>query len=237
MGGSAPVIEARGLLKRYGSQQALAGVSLSAGRGELVAIAGPNGAGKTTLLSVLAGAQRPDAGTVSRAPSEIGWVPQQPSLYSKLTVAENLRLFARLEGVENVARTVADMIGQAGLAERADDPVAELSHGNRQRVNIAIGVLASPPVLLLDEPSAGLDPRQRGRLWEFVAGLAAERGTAVIYSTHDVREVEHHAHRVLAVADGELIFGGSPRELRELVGREDADLESAFVAFLEARGH
>src|SRR3954451_2070342 len=97
VGAMQPVLEARDLVKRYGEREALRGVSLSAEAGELVAIIGPNGAGKTTLLSILASIQKPDEGSVSRAPSEIGWVPQQAALYSKLTVAENLRLFARLE--------------------------------------------------------------------------------------------------------------------------------------------
>src|SRR5207248_1705182 len=102
-------------------------VSLSAGRGELMAIIGPNGAGKTTLLSILAGVQKPDAGTVSRAPRELGWVPQQAALYGKLTVAENLRLFARLERSPDVEDTVRRMLRQTGLEDRANDQVAELS--------------------------------------------------------------------------------------------------------------
>ena len=231
-----PVLEADGLVKRYGERVALAGVSLRVHRGERVAIIGPNGAGKTTLLSILAGVQRPDAGSVSRAPAEIGWVPQQAALYSKLTVAENLRLFARLEGIADPDAAVERMLAQAGLAERADDPVGELSGGNRQRVNIAIGLLADPPVLLLDEPSASLDPRQRERLWAFVLGLS-EAGTAVVYSTHDVSEADRHAHQVVVLADGERLFGGSPRELERAVGTSGLDFEAAFVAFLRQHGH
>ena len=98
----APMLEARDLTKRFGKREALRGVSVSAHRGELVAVMGPNGAGKTTLLSILAGIQRADSGTVSRSSREVGWVPQQPALYGKLTVAENLRLFARLEGAPDV---------------------------------------------------------------------------------------------------------------------------------------
>ncbi len=230
---------ADGIAKRFGAREALRGVSLRADRGELVAIIGPNGAGKTTLLSILAGIQRPDAGSVDREPNEVGWVPQQAALYGKLTVAENLRLFARLERLEDPDAAVAEMLALTGLDERADDLAAELSGGNRQRVNIAIGLLGRQDVLLLDEPSAALDPRQRERVWEFVLGLAA-RGTAVVYSTHDLQEAARHADRVVVLADGEVLFEGSPVALGEAVEREGgshSDFEEAFVAFLRHRGH
>jgi ABC-2 type transport system ATP-binding protein len=233
---AAPVLEATGLVKRFGSREALRGVSVSAGRGDLVAVIGPNGAGKTTLLSILAGIQRPDGGVVSREPAEVGWVPQQPALYGKLTVAENLALFARLEGVEDPRATVDRMLELTDLAERAGDQVAELSGGNRQRVNIAIGLLARPRVLLLDEPSAALDPRQRELLWTFILRLAAE-GTTVLFATHNIQEADRHATRLIVLADGELLFSGTPRELEALVGTPGLDLEAAFVEFLHQRGH
>ncbi|HEY7632410.1 MAG TPA: ABC transporter ATP-binding protein [Thermoleophilaceae bacterium] len=230
------VLEALDISKRFGEREALKQVSLDASRGELVAIIGPNGAGKTTLLSILAGIQRADGGSVSRPPGEIGWVPQQPAVYSKLTVAENIRLFARLEKCPDVEQVVERMLAQTGLEERRDDPVAQLSGGNKQRVNIAIGLLSAPEVLLLDEPSAALDPRQRERLWEFILDLAAE-GTTVIYSTHNVQEAERHAAKVVVLADGERLFSGSPRELEQIVGATDLDFEEAFVAFLHQHGH
>jgi ABC-2 type transport system ATP-binding protein len=229
------VLEANGLVKRYGDRTALRGVSLHASAGELVAIIGPNGAGKTTLLSILAGIQEPDEGSVD-TPGEIGWVPQQPALYAKLTVRENLDLFARLERVEDPGATVARMLELTDLADRADDQVGTLSGGNRQRVNIAIGLLARPEVLLLDEPSAALDPRQRARLWDFILRLAAE-GTTVVYSTHDVQEADRHAHQLIVLADGERLFDGSPRELERVVGGTGLDFEEAFVRFLHQRGH
>ena len=228
-------LRADGVSKRYGDRAALRDVSFTAGCGELVAIIGPNGAGKTTLLQIVAGALAPNAGAVSLAPAQVGWVPQQPALYAKLSVAENLRLFARLEKVPDVEASVARMLEQTGLAARAGDEVGRLSGGNQQRVNIAIGLLRSPAALLLDEPSASLDPRQRERLWEFIGGLAAE-GTAVVYSTHDVGEAERYADRVLVLADGELLFTGTPAELEQAVG-DAKDFESAFVRFLHERGH
>jgi ABC-2 type transport system ATP-binding protein len=232
------VLEAEGLVKRYGDRVALKEVSLTAGRGELVAVIGPNGAGKTTLLSILAGIRKPDAGMVSRVPREIGWVPQQAALYGKLTVAENLALFARLEEVADPSATVERMLDLTGLRERADDQATELSGGNRQRVNIALGLLAEPEVLLLDEPSAALDPRQRERLWEFILRLAG-RGTTVLFATHNVQEAERYGQRVVVLADGERLFAGSPRELEAVVGAagQERDFEAAFVAFLHQRGH
>jgi ABC-2 type transport system ATP-binding protein len=234
------VLQAAGLLKRYGDRAALRDVSLSAGSGEVVAVIGPNGAGKTTLLTILAGIVTPDEGSVKPRPREVGWVPQQPALYGKLTVAENLRLFARLERAPDPDASVTRMLDLTGLRERANDQVAELSGGNRQRVNIALGLLGGQPVLLLDEPTASLDPRQRERVWEFVRGLA-EGGTALVYSTHNIQEAEAHADRVLVLADGELLFTGSPDDLKAVVreegGNEEDDLEQAFVAFLRARGH
>jgi ABC-2 type transport system ATP-binding protein len=235
-----PVLEARELVRRFGDRVALRAVSISAHRGELVAVIGPNGAGKTTLLSILAGIQRADGGTVSKTRGEIGWVPQQAALYSKLTVAENLRLFARLERHDDPEATVDRMLEQTGLRERADDQVQTLSGGNRQRVNIAIGLLSEPEVLLLDEPSAALDPRQRDRLWEFIVELA-RNGTAVLYSTHVIQEAERYADQVLVLADGDLLFTGSPTELERTVEEETAeqapDFEAAFVSFLHQRGH
>jgi ABC-2 type transport system ATP-binding protein len=231
-------LRAEALSKSYGTRRALHDVSFSAAPGELLAIIGPNGAGKTTLLQILAGALEPTAGSVSLDSREVGWVPQQPAIYSKLSVSENLRLFARLEKVPDVEGTIERMLVQAGLRDRAGDPVSTLSGGNRQRVNIAVGLLGDPSVLLLDEPSSALDPRQRERLWEFVSALAREGGTTVVYSTHNVAEAERYADRLLVLADGDLLFAGTPDELERATGEHEAiDFEGAFVRFLRARGH
>jgi ABC-2 type transport system ATP-binding protein len=233
---ASPAIAAAGISKRYGRRDALRDVSFEAAPGEVVAVIGPNGAGKTTLLSILAGIQPPTAGTVSRPPREVGWVPQHPAVYANLSVAENLRLFARLERVADPDAAVRLMLAETGLADRAGDELARLSGGNRQRVNIAVGLLADPPVLLLDEPSSSLDPRQRERLWEFVGGLAA-RGRAVVFSTHNVGEAERYADRVLVLADGEVLFTGTPAALEQVVGGDHHDFEAAFVRFLHEHGH
>jgi ABC-2 type transport system ATP-binding protein len=243
------LLDVRGVTKRYGEREALRGVGFRADVGEMVAVIGPNGAGKTTLLSIVAGVQPPTAGEVrmERA-GGVGWVPQQPALYSRLSVAENLELFARLEwarargarredGPTDVDAAVAAMLDQTGLRERASERVERLSGGNRQRVNIAIGLLADPAVLILDEPSSSLDPRQRDRLWRFIRALS-HRGRCVVFSTHNVAEAERYAQRVVVLADGELLFTGSPAELAREAGSDgDVGFEGAFVEFLRKRGH
>ena len=203
-----------GVGKRFGAKAALRDVSFDLHAGERVAIIGPNGAGKTTLLQILAGSMAPDEGEVDLPPA--GWVPQRAAVYSKLTVRENLQLFGRLEKApdERVARMLA--LTELG----GNEETGKLSGGNRQRLNIAVGLLGDPALVLLDEPSASLDPAQRERLWAFIATLEA----TVLYTTHDVGEADRHADRVLVLADGELLYIGTPSELAG-----DRDLESAFL--------
>ena len=207
-------MELAGVTKRYGDRYALREVSFAAGDGDRVAVLGPNGAGKTTLLRILAGALTPDAGSIDM-PGRVGWVPQHTALYGKLTVAENLRLFARLERVGDVEAAVERMLTQTGLRERAGDAVDSLSGGNRQRVNVAIGLLGDPDVLLLDEPTTALDPRQRERVWEFLATLEA----TILFSTHVLPEAEHHASRIVVLDQGRVVHDGAPV----------ADMERAFL--------
>jgi ABC-2 type transport system ATP-binding protein len=225
----------RGVGKHFGRLEALHDVSLEVAPGELVAVIGPNGAGKTTLLSIVAGVLQPSAGSVSPGPDRVGWAPQQPALYSKLSVAENLRLFARLERVADADAVVGRMLTQTGLHERSGEQVARLSGGNRQRVNVAIGLIGEPPVLALDEPSASLDPAQRERLWQFVGGLA-KAGTAVLFSTHNVTEAQRYAGRTVVLARGRLLFDGPPAQLLHEGGEPlDGDLERALVTYLQER--
>ncbi len=232
----APTLSASSLTKRFGSRVALRPTSFEVRRGEIIGVIGPNGAGKTTLLSILAGVLEPSDGQLVYPDARpLGWVPQQPAVYSKLSVAENLMLFARLEKLPDPERSARQMLGEIGLEDRADDEVGTLSGGNQQRVNIGIGLLSAPSTLLLDEPSASLDPRQRERLWEFI-GTRAAQGTAIVFSTHNIGEVERYATRVLVLVDGELLFGGTPADLNRAVG-EAEDLEAAFVRFLHERGH
>ena len=144
-------------------------------------------------------------------------------------------MFARLEKLPDPQLAVDRMLEQAGLRERRDEQVSRLSGGNQQRLNIAVGLLCRPAVLLLDEPSSALDPRQRERLWEFITNLSRQ-GTSVVYSTHNVFEAERYADRVMVLGDGELLFLGTPAELGRVVG-DEGDFEAAFVSFLRSRGH
>ena len=232
-------LRVRGVAKHFGEVQALRGISFDAAASEVVAVVGPNGAGKTTLLSIIAGTHQPDAGSVERTSpaaargGDIGWVPQQPALYSKLSVTENLSLFAHLEKVADPAASVQQMLAQAGLVERAGERLENLSGGNRQRVNVAIGLIADPPVLALDEPSAALDPGQRERLWEFI-GARAKRGTSVLFSTHIASEAQRYADRLIVLDDGELLFDGAPQAFMAEAGERDGDIERALIAFLAA---
>jgi ABC-2 type transport system ATP-binding protein len=230
------VLSVAELSKHYGELRALREISFEVARGEMVAVIGPNGAGKTTLLSIIAGVQSASSGSVEPGPEHVGWAPQQPALYSRLSVRENLELFARLEGIPDRRGAVERMLEQTGLRDRAGERVSRLSGGNRQRVNVALALIADPPLLVLDEPSSSLDPAQRERLWSFIAGLAGA-GTTVLFSTHNVAEAERHADRVLVLAEGALLLDGTAAELKRQAGQDSSgDFEGAFVGFLRAAG-
>src|SRR5262245_24279332 len=203
-----PLLVARGLRRRYRDFAALDGVDLDLGAGEAVALLGPNGAGKTTLLTILAGVARPTEGEVEwrdGAAPRVGWVPQRPALYPRLTVRENLRLFAALEGAGDADAAAEALIARADLADFAGRPAAKLSTGTLQRLNLAIALAGSPGVLLLDEPTATLSPDQRHRLWTWLAGLRAD-GLALMFSTQSVDEAMRHADRIGVLAGGRLLF-------------------------------
>ncbi len=211
----AVLLAARGVGRRYGHHVALVPVDLEVRAGRSTALIGPNGAGKSTLLAILAGALRPSEGRVELAepPPKVGWVPQRPAQYGRLTPRENLELFARLERVADPAGSVTRLLELVELPD--DDRVAaELSVGNQQRLNLAIALLAQPDVLLLDEPTAALDPRQRRRLWE-LATVMSRGGGAVVFVTQNLEEVEHFADLVVVLRDGEIVFAGTRAEYLE----------------------
>jgi ABC-type multidrug transport system ATPase subunit len=177
-----------------------------------VALIGPNGAGKSTLLSILAGALAPTEGAVEMPgpPPDVGWVPQRPAQYGRLSPRENLELFGRLGGLDEpgaVAEHILDLVD----LPKDRTPAAELSVGNQQRLNLAIALLGRPDVLLLDEPSAALDPRQRRRLWE-LSSEVRDRGGAVLFATQNLDEMEQFADRVVVLLGGELVFEGTLAE-------------------------
>ena len=205
------LVRARGVARRYGDHVALADTDFVLHRGETVALVGPNGAGKSTLLNLLALALAPTHGTVEWLNgAHAGWVPQRPAQYARLTPRENLELFARLEGAadpETVAERLLDAFGLPG-----DERVAAaLSEGNRQRLNVAIALIGDPDALLLDEPTASLDPPQRRRLWETTTAVRA-RGGGVVFATQHLEEAERFADRLLALRDGDVAFEGSVDE-------------------------
>ena len=231
-----PVLSVRSLAKRYGERQALRDVSFDVGPGELVAVVGPNGAGKTTLLSIVAGAQRASSGMVAarrarrREPDRLGAAAGGAVLEAH--GAREPAIVRATGGRRRRRRAVARMLEQTGLGPRADERVQRLSGGNRQRVNVALGLLADPQVLALDEPCSALDPGQRARLWQFVGELAA-RGTSVLFSTHHLGEVRRYASRAIVLADGEVLFDGAPAGLWRLRGSGSGDdLEGAFLRLL-----
>jgi ABC-type multidrug transport system ATPase subunit len=213
-----PFLRARAVARRFGAQVALEQTDLDVRGSETLALIGANGAGKSTLLALLAGALEPSEGHVERvAGARVGWVPQRPALYDRLTARENLELFARLEGQAGHAAIAARLLERFDVP--ADRPANTLSVGNRQRLNVALALLGDPRVLLLDEPTASLDPGQRRRLWETVSTLHDEGG-AVVFATQNLEEVELYAETVAILQHGRLTFLGPIAKYRELHAEE-----------------
>jgi ABC-2 type transport system ATP-binding protein len=223
-------LRAENLRKSFGSRVALDGVSLSVRAGEIVGLLGPNGAGKTTTLSILATLLQPDSGETRvgsepargkrAARGKIGFVPQSIALYPTLSALDNLLLFARAHGIgrARARREAASMLETVGLADRASEPVAALSGGMKRRLNLACGMVHRPEVLLLDEPSVGVDPQSREQILATVRELA-DNGVAVVYSTHYMEEAERLADRVLLIDRGRALAEGTVAELIALGGR------------------
>jgi ABC-2 type transport system ATP-binding protein len=205
---SEPLVRALGVARRYGDVEALAPTDVELHAGETVALVGANGAGKSTLLAILAVALEPSEGSVTTH-ARLGWVPQRPAQYARLSPRENLELFARLERVPDPAAASSDLLHRFSLPA-GPQPAGELSVGNRQRLNVALSLLGAPRVLLLDEPTASLDPAQRRLVWDVVNALRGEGG-AVCFATQNVEEVAH-ADRVVALRDGRVV-GSSVEEV------------------------
>ncbi|MGO9062031.1 MAG: ATP-binding cassette domain-containing protein [Candidatus Binataceae bacterium] len=223
------LVEALHLRKSYGSRLALDDVSFSVNAGEVVGLLGPNGAGKTTTLSILATLLTPDSGEVRIAGFDsrrqaaelrrrLGFIPQSVALYPLLSAHTNLELFARVHGLAREARDASmKALDVVGLSDRANDPVCVLSGGMKRRLNLACGIVHGPEVLLLDEPTVGVDPQSRENILRIVRGLA-QAGAAAIYSTHYMEEVERVCDRVLLIDRGQVIAAGTVAEIIALAG-------------------
>jgi ABC-2 type transport system ATP-binding protein len=243
------VLRCTGLHKRYGTLVAIDDVGFQVAAGECYGLLGPNGAGKTTTLSILCGLLQPDAGTVVvdglsigpkavTARERIGYVPQEVALYPAFSARDNLAFFGKLYGLRGRALStrVADALELVGLADRADDRVDSYSGGMKRRANIAAGLLHDPQLLILDEPTVGIDPQSRNAILETVAGLA-DGGLAVVYASHYMEEVERLCHRVGILDHGQLVAEGTRAELIELVrgrGRIDLGVRGSPSALLSA---
>jgi ABC-2 type transport system ATP-binding protein len=234
-----PTVEVEALTHRYGDREALGGVSFDVARGELFGLLGPNGGGKTTLLHVLATLVRPTSGTarvagvdVVRDPASVrrrfGMVFQSPSLDPYLTTRENLRHHGHLYGLRGrpLSVRIDDSLGRLGVLDRARDLVKTLSGGLRRRVELAKGLLHRPEVLLLDEPTVGLDPGARRDLWEHLATMRQLNGVTVVVTTHLMEEAEA-CDRVAILDRGRLVALGSPAELEGGIRGEVIALEAA----------
>jgi ABC-2 type transport system ATP-binding protein len=226
----APLLEVRGVERAFNGRPALRGVDLCLRRGEIYGLLGPNGAGKTSLVRAICGRLRLDGGSVrlrgrdpARRPEarrRLGLVPQDVALYSDLTARENLEVFGRLLGLASreARSSAANALETIGLADRADDRLATLSGGMRRRVNIAAGILHRPEVLLLDEPTVGVDPSAREAIHDLLRRLWKD-GLAILLTTHDLDQAEELAHRVGLLVEGRIRAEGPPETLiRETFG-------------------
>ena len=233
------MLEASDLRKSFGDLDAVRGVSFHIGSGETYGLLGPNGAGKTTSISMISGLLARDAGavtldgaamtTTSLGPKrDIGLVPQDLAVYPDLTARENLRFFGRLYAMSKaeLEPRVDEVLEIIGLADRADDRASEYSGGMKRRLNIGIGLLHRPKLLVLDEPTVGVDPQSRNSILESVEHLSDE-GMAVLYTTHYMEEAERLCDRVGIIDEGEIKAEGTRRQLIQMVGQQDMVLISA----------
>ncbi len=227
------VLSAESLIKHFGDLAAVDGVTFGIDEGETFGLLGPNGAGKTTSISMICGLLEPDGGEVevggipittrsTAGKSEIGLVPQDLAIYPDLTAAENLTFFGKLYGMKGppLADRVNEVLGVIGLSDRRDDLVKEYSGGMKRRLNIGIGLLHRPRLLILDEPTVGVDPQSRNAILESVESLSAE-GMAVLYTTHYMEEAERLCDRVAIIDEGTIKAEGTRRDLVSMVGEKD----------------
>jgi ABC-2 type transport system ATP-binding protein len=232
-------VEATGLVKAFGDFRAVDGIDLHVRQGEIFGVLGPNGAGKTTMLRMLATLLPIDAGQasifgvdVAREPHRIrqlvGVTGQYASVDEDLTATENLWLFGRLQGLRSAdARATAGaLLEQFGLEEAADRPLSQFSGGMRRRLDLAASLITRPPLIFLDEPTTGLDPRTRGQMWDTIRGLVAD-GCTVLLTTQYLDEADQLADRIAVIDRGRKVAEGAPDELKESVGDSTLQLQLA----------
>jgi ABC-2 type transport system ATP-binding protein len=235
------LIEINNLLKRYGDKAAVNNVSLQVKAGEVFGFLGPNGAGKTTTIKVIVGLLQPTAGTVKVAGYDVqtqplpakaasGYVPDTPNLYAKLTGRELLRFVGDLYNLERkqVAQRTEELLQMFDLTAAADDTVDSYSHGMQQKASLAAALMHDPKVLVLDEPTVGLDPKS-ARLIKDILRQMAERGAAIFLSTHILEIAERMCDRIGIINKGELIAVGTMEELRRLGKAGETSLEDIFL--------
>lgn len=208
------------ITKSYGNTQALRGISFDCRAGEVLALLGPNGAGKSTAIAIATGLLRADSGTIElggttgpidrAARSRIGVAPQSIALYEDLSARENLRFFGRMACVEaaSLAKRIEELLERTGLSDRADDPVLNFSGGMKRRLNLAAALVHDPDLVLLDEPTAGVDPHSRNAILQLVRDLG-ESGKAVLYSTHYMEEAQRISDRVVILDHGTVMACGT----------------------------
>ncbi len=225
-----PVLTVSNATKSFGKVKALDGATFDLGEGELLALLGPNGAGKTTLIRAITGRVRLDGGEVrlfgqtlsaGQTPPELGIVPQDVALYPLLTARENLATFGRLQGLSGalLVRQVDWVLERTGLADRAAEPVKQFSGGMRRRLNIACGIVHRPRVVLLDEPTVGVDPQSRDHIYD-VLGELRSSGVSLLLTTHHLEEAEARCSRTVIIDHGKVIASGTLPELVDsTVGR------------------
>jgi lipooligosaccharide transport system ATP-binding protein len=242
-----PAIELHGLTKSFGPITAVDGLDLVIDEGICLGLLGPNGAGKSTTMKMLTGQAIPDSGEIrvlgfelpreaKNARAGMGVVPQLDNLDIDVTVEENLAVFARLYRVADVGAAVDRTLEIARLTDRRRDAVDKLSGGMRRRLLLARGLVHEPKLLLLDEPTVGLDPQIRTELWSLIDGLRS-RGTTILMSTHYIEEAERLADEVAVVAAGKVIARGTPSELiTEHAGRRTAEVYGPPERLTEIRG-
>jgi ABC-2 type transport system ATP-binding protein len=238
---STPLVQVHHIRKSFGPIEAVRDVSFALGPGEIFGLLGPNGAGKTTTVRIMTGSMRPDAGRVTiggdeispttpRVRARLGVVPQQITVYDELTARDNLRFWGRLYGMGGafLDGRIDELLAMVGLDGRAKDRVATYSGGMKRRLNLCMGLIHRPKVLVLDEPTLGIDPQARLLLLERVRALAAE-GTAVLYTTHYLEEAESICARIAIIDHGTVLAMGTMDELLRMVHhRELIRLHGAF---------